>query len=253
MQTAIMSDARHEIRQLFLIFLKQAKYGKWCVCSVGVGVSLWLVYGEKILGATLEDVLYQYFCGYSGSLVYIIAYIVLAILPLLATLFFLKSGICEEYYYSRIIHKSTIVLAQIAVIVILNILIEIVQLFTLSGIAIYKRTVELDIHMVKTMFKLVFELAIPRVELSLLLCLWNKFGGEAATFCISAIVLIAIEVTCRAYVSVFYLKSFDISQFNQSVLLQDVLLILITVVAIILVDKVGDVISEGDLEKNGSG
>lgn len=144
-------------------------------------------------------------------------------------------------------------LAMIAVIVILNILIETIQVFTLSGILIYKGAVEFDIYMVRTMFKLAFELTIPRVELSLLLCLWNKLGREAAVFCSSAIVLISVEVICRGYVSVFYFKSFDISQFNWRILLQNTLLILITVAAIISVDKVGNVISEGDLEKNGSG
>jgi hypothetical protein len=62
-----------------------------------------------------------------------------------------------------------------------------------------------------------------------------------------------LEPICRQCCRVFYFRSLDISQLEQGALLRNIMLIFLTVVLIIILDRSANIISEGDSGKNGSG
>ena len=242
-----------EFRSLFWLFWKQTECGKWCAYSGMCGLGLWLLYGERIHGRTFEEIVSQYFFGYTGNLIYMAAYVILAMLPVISTIFFLKKGICEEYYYSRVTNRSSVALAKTSAIGILVALIEGSQLLSLLTVLFANNIIYLNASTVKIFFKIMMRLTIPRISLSLLLYLWIKLLWNPVIFCSMVVLLIALEPICRHYCRVFFFSSLDISQLEQGTLLQNIMLIFLIVVLIIFLDRSANIISEGDLEKNGSG
>lgn len=248
-----IDNIMREFRSLFCLFLKQTGCGKWCAYSGMYGFGLWLLYGERIHGRTFEEIVSQYFFGYTGSLIYMAAYVILAMLPVISTIFFLKRGICEEYYYSRVTNRSSVALAKTSVIGILVALIEGSQLLSLLTVLFANNIIYLNASTAITFFKIMMRLTIPRISLSLLLYLWIKLLWEPVIFCSVAVLLVTLEPICRQCCRVFYFSSLDISQLKHGALLRNIMLIFLIVVLIIMLDRSANIISEGDLEKNGSG
>lgn len=242
-----------EFRSLLRLFWKQTGCGKWCVYSGMYGLGLWLLYGERIHGRTFEEIVSQYFFGYTGSLIYMAAYVILTMLPVISTIFFLKGGICEEYYYSRVSNRSSVALAKTSAIVILVALIEGSQLLSLLTVLFANNIICLNASTAKKFFKIMLRLTIPRISLSLLLYLWIKLLRDPVIFCGVVVLLVTLEPICRQCCRVFYFRSLDISQLEQGALLRNIMLIFLTVVLIIILDRSANIISEGDSGKNGSG
>ena len=233
--------------------MKQAGVVKWCVCAGAWGAGLWWLYGAKTVGRAAEDVLTICLCGYTGNLIYIAAYVILALLPTIASLFFLKKGICEEYYYVRVSSKRSVTWARIGVIIRLTMLMELFQLLTLTGAALVHKILPLRADTVKLIFVFWGKLVLPRIVLSLFLYLWISLSEEPIVFCDIAVLIITLERIVKGAMPDTWITSLDVTQIGKPEIWINILLTLICITILTTLESKRDVISEGDMEKNESG
>jgi len=243
----------HEKMCLTRLFMKQAGVVKWCVCAGAWGAGLWWLYGAKTVGRAAEDVLTICLCGYTGNLIYIAAYVILALLPTIASLFFLKKGICEEYYYVRVSSKRSVTWARIGVIIRLTMLMELFQLLTLTGAALVHKILPLRADTVKLIFVFWGKLVLPRIVLSLFLYLWISLSEEPIVFCGIAVLIITLERIVKGAMPDTWITSLDVTQIGKPEIWINILLTLICITILTTLESKRDVISEGDMEKNESG
>jgi len=243
----------HEKMCLTRLFMKQAGVVKWCVCAGAWGAGLWWLYGAKTVGRAAEDVLTICLCGYTGNLIYIAAYVILALLPTIASLFFLKKGICEEYYYVRVSSKRSVTWARIGVIIRLTMLMELFQLLTLTGAALVHKILPLRADTVKLIFVFWGKLVLPRIVLSLFLYLWISLSEEPIVFCDIAVLIITLERIVKGAMPDTWITSLDVTQIGKPEIWINILLTLICITILTTLESKRDVISEGDMEKNESG
>ena len=253
MLQAQASKIIHEKMCLTRLFMKQAGVVKWCACACAWGAGLWWLYGAKTVGRATEDVLTICMCGYTGNLIYIAAYVILALLPTIASLFFLKRGICEEYYYVRVSSKKSVLWARIGVIIRLTMLMELFQLLTLTGAALVHKTFLLHADTIKLLFVFWGKLVLPRIVLSLFLYLWISFSKEPIVFCGITVLIITLERIMKGAMPDTWITSLDITQIGKQEVLLNILLTLIVITLLTTLESKRDVISEGDMEKNESG
>lgn len=245
----IMKSRCIEIVRISQLLLKKCSWISLICLSLAWSIFAVIAYAGFLSNDMLSNIKNIY-APNGGSLLFVLIFYLSFGIEMIMVTSYLKHPLCEEYYYTRITGRTTIIFANILAIVVINaaiILLEIIGItffLFLSGKCTNKKT---DIFV---LLQILAAAIIPRLILSFVLFLGKKLGKNLTTVftiltvIIFSIILIDIDVfiTIRNWL--------DVSRMSGMMLGMVGLLAIVLVCVVIGVDYTRDISLQEDEEKN---
>lgn len=114
------------------VSLKGCKIIPCCLYAVLRCIILWYLFGESIRFYCTDklELAEEFFSPLSGNFILLILSYFRYGIPLLGAVFYLKFPLCDEYFYSRVSVRSTIILSKICVLLLLSVSAQACEYFT---------------------------------------------------------------------------------------------------------------------------
>lgn len=235
---------------LYKVFQRNYNLHNSVMAAVIQSAFTWFIFLNADFPRNALDALILCFAKHTSSFVYIINYLVLASLPLLSCLYFLKRSICKEYYYTRVSSRQNIALARIVAIAVATFIIEVCEVIPFLILILLQGACSMIAGSTLSLLRILAWLSIPRFIMSLLLCLWDAHGRNPMAFVLITFALILTEMLLSSKLKwLSWLNIFDISQINAAGFIFEII-IMFGIIAVLIREESKLDLLEGDIEKN---
>lgn len=232
------------------LFLRKCQWLHLLFLSFGWAILANICYRDYLSGKFPIDVLCIY-ASNGGSLLYFIIFYLSYGLPMSAILIFLNHALCEEYYYSRVKHRFTVMTAKILVIVIVNISILLAELFCLylcAGKLYFERLCLYDLWVTVGVMA---NLLLPRLMLAFMFLILSTLKGKLMIlFTVMTGILFFGFLTNTLFNIDTVISWFDVSRMSQSIIVTECILTGLMIYAVFYLENKRDISLQEDIDKN---
>ena len=245
----IMKSRCIEIMRISQLLLKKCSWTSliclslaWCIFAV-------IAYAGFLSDDMLSNIKNIYTPN-GGSLLYVLIFYLSFGIEMIMVTSYLKHPLCEEYYYTRITDRTTIISANILAIVVINVAIILLEIIgiTLFLFLLGKCTIKKpDIFV---LLQILAASIIQRLTLSFVLLLGKKLGKNIATVFIILTVIIFSSILIDSDMFNTIRNWLDVSRMSGMMLGMEGLLAIVLVCVVIGIDYSRDISLQEDLDKN---
>lgn len=245
-----MKKSISEIVQMTDLLLRKCPWLYYNILSFGWAALAFWAYRDFLSGSMAEEFICMYMPN-RGSLLYIMIFYLSYGLPMMAMLTYLKHPLCEEYYYTRIENRFTIVIAKILALTVINGAILFVELSTLHLCIFAFPTSVRCVYDFKAMASVVGALLLPRLTIALLFQLCSVLKGNLIlTFTILTGMIFSGVLVNTDIFKAMVLQWFDVSAMANGLAVVEAIFAVVLICAILYIDQKHDISMQEDVEKN---
>lgn len=185
-----------------------------------------------------------------GSLQFVLIFYLSFGIEMIMVSGYLKHPLCEEYFYTRITSRATIITANIFAVAVINVAIILLEFFGIAFCLILSEKCKIRNIEILALLQIAASVIIPRLTLSVVLLLSNKLGKNVTTVftILTAIIFSSILIDSDVFITIR--NWLDVSRMSEQKLGVECLLTIALVCAVIGVDYTRDISLEEDVDKN---
>lgn len=185
-----------------------------------------------------------------GSLLFVLIFYLSFGIEMIMVSSYLKHPLCEEYVYTRITSRATIITANIFVVAVINTTIILLEFFGIAFCLLISEKSKIKSIEIPALLQIAASVTVPRLTLSVVLLLSNKLGKNIITVftILTAIIFSSILIDSDVFITIR--NWLDVPQTNGLKLGMECLLIIALVCAVIGVDHTRDISLQEDVDKN---
>ena len=185
-----------------------------------------------------------------GSLQFVLIFYLSFGIEMIIVSSYLKHPLCEEYFYTRITSRATIIIANIFAVAIINATIILLEFFGIAFCLLISENCKIRNIEIRALLQFAASVVIPRLTLSIVLLLSSKLGKNVTTVftILTAIIFSSILIDSDVFITIR--NWLDPSRMIEQKLAVECLLTIALVCAVIGIDYTRDISLEEDVDKN---